>query len=745
MSRKKVWFWLMSVSSIIYILWRLIFTLPVGYGIVSLIAGLALFISEFISMMEAVIHYICMSREKEPEFPVIENQDYPDVDVLIATHSEETDLLFKTINGCKHMDYPNKSKVHIYVCDDGDRPEMAKLAREMKVGYFPLSDNKFAKAGNLNHALSKTDSPLVMTLDADMIPKHNFLMETVPYFFLPKMICEDEIWRKRTEDEMDPDYKIGFVQTPQNFYNPDLFQFNFFAERNIPNEQDYFFREVNVGRNSSNSPIYAGSNTLISREALDEVGGIRTKTITEDFATGIDIQAEGYTCFAIDKVLASGLAPDDFPNLLKQRQRWGRGCVQCIRSFKFLFGKLPILSKLSYISCLLYWLTFLRRIIYILSPILYTVFNVLVVKTSIRGILLIWLPSYLIYNHSLKLLSGKVRDQKWSNIVDTILCPYMILPIVAETLGIRKRTFAVTNKEKTITRSAKIIYAIPHSILLAATIVGIVFSIYRMALYKSILGFVVIFWLCMNGYFLIMAIFFLLGRINYRSAERFAVQIPVRMKIGDRELEALTGDISEYGLSFKTSFPEFIHGIQEFTLQDGRWNATVRGQVVHVTQVGDLWKYSVKLEPLTLEEKQNYYQIVYDRIPTLATEIETTAIKDLGVFFRGKTSDSVSSNRKLPRIPLNCTLETSDGSRINVINYNYQYMLLEHPVSQSEFSVLFGDQRIVLKKCDQSVGGKEDLYEISDWEKISLSDSIHETLKELLEKGSVNEYAYQKA
>ena len=108
-----------------------------------------------------------------------------------------------------------------------------------------------------------------------------------------------------------------------------------------------------------------------------------------------------------------------------------------------------------------------------------------------REILLIWLPSYLIYNRSLKILSGKIRDQKWSNIVDTILCPYMILPILAETLGLRMKRFFVTNKEKTVSRSAKIIYAIPHMILLAATLVGAYFSVKQMVLYRNLLGLVV--------------------------------------------------------------------------------------------------------------------------------------------------------------------------------------------------------------------------------------------------------------
>lgn len=732
MKRKKIWFWLMTVTSVIYILWRLFFTLPLHAGIVSLIAGIALFAAEFISMLEAVIHYICMSKDKAPEFPVIPESEYPHVDVLIATHSEEPELLFKTINGCKHMEYPDPAKVHIYLCDDNDRPEMAKLAQKMGVGYFGLSGNKLAKAGNLNNALSKTNSPLVVTFDADMIPRSSFLMKTVPYFFLPEMISEDGVWRKRTEEELDPDYKIGFVQTPQSFYNPDLFQFNFFAESNIPNEQDYFFKEVNVGRNSSNSAIYAGSNTLISRRALEEVGGIRTKTITEDFATGIDIQAKGYTCFAIDEVLASGLAPDDFPNLLKQRQRWGRGCVQTIRSSRFLFGKLPFLSKLSYLSCLLYWWTFLRRIVYILSPILFTVFGVLVVRTSLWGILLIWLPSYLIYNHSLRLLSGKIRDQKWSNIVDTILCPYMLLPILAETFGIRMRTFSVTSKEKTGTRSAKIIYAIPHIILLAASIVGIYFSIERMMLYTNILGLVVLFWLCMNTYFLTMAVFFLLGRINYRSSERFRAEIPVTFSVGTRCVHGTTCDISENGLSFVTDFPEFLHGIVDFELRDGKWAARVSGEVVQVWQMGNQWKYGVKLTELPFEEKENYAQIVFDRLPTLATEIKTSAAKDLMVFFKRKTASSVLSQRKLPRIQLDASLNTDSGETVHVTNYNYQYMLLTGTVPGPAFDVYIGTTALHLNKTPASVGGKDTLFEIENWETLSRSPELHEALKALL-------------
>ena len=547
--KKKVLLIAASISAFIYISWRLFFTIPLNFGIMSFIFGVALALSETVGVIEAFSHYRSLSANVSPELPIIEKELYPDIDVLIATHSESVDLLYKTINGCIHMDYPDKNKVHIYICDDTNRPEMKALANLMGVGYFGLSDNKHAKAGNLNNALSKTNSPLIVTFDSDMIPRRNFLMETVPYFYLPRLKKDkDGNWVDRTEDELDENYKIGFIQTPQSFYNPDLFQFNLYSENNIPNEQDYFFKEINVGRNRSNSPIYAGSNTIISREALESVGGITTGNITEDFATGIKIQSKGYTCFAIPKVLANGLSPVDFKSLLKQRQRWGRGCVQTISSFKFIFGELPIKAKISYIISLLYWWTFFRRFIYILSPILFTVFGLVIVDCTLPEILFIWLPSYVLYNLALKYLSGNIRNQKWSNIVDTIIFPFMIIPIFLETIGLKLKKFAVTPKNKIKSKNTEFKYAIPHIILIIATFIGLITCTHNMIKYKNIGSIVLLFWLCMNLYFLIMALFFMLSRVNFRDEERFYTNIDVVINTNNLTINGVTSDISENGM-----------------------------------------------------------------------------------------------------------------------------------------------------------------------------------------------------
>ncbi|MCT4632205.1 MAG: glycosyltransferase [Firmicutes bacterium] len=733
MNAKKKFFMAASMlSSLIYISWRIIFTVPMRYGLLSMIAGIALVTAETIGVIEAFFHYRNISANNYVSMPQVKPHLYPDVDVFIATHSEDVKLLYKTVNGAINMKYPDKSKVHVYICDDNNRPEMKELAQHMGVGYFGLSDNKHAKAGNLNNAIEKTNSPLIVTFDADMIPRSNFLLETVPYFFLPIMKEEaDGSWVKREKHEIDKNFVIGFIQTPQSFYNTDLFQFNFFAEKNIPNEQDFFFREVNVGRNHSNSPIYAGSNTVLSRTALEHVGGIKTGTITEDFATGIDIQARGYTCYAVPQVLAHGLAPGDFKSLIKQRQRWGRGCVQSLMKRDFIFGKLKFRTKLSYISSFLYWWTFTRRLIYILSPILYTVFGIVVVDTSLWELFLIWLPSYLLYNRALKVLSGDIRDQKWSNIVDTILFPYMIIPIVAETFGIKKKKFFVTPKEKVFNRTVQLRYAIPHMILAFGTVVGLYLSMVQLIVYESIGSIVLVFWLMVNLYFLVMAIIFMFGRVNYRNEDRLYAKVSVKISSDYENFEGITTDISESGMAVLLDIPHYVENESDLDIvvENEGYKSRMKVRLVHVKQSGLKWKYSLVITEISDMDRREYLNIVFDRKHTLPVVIKSHIIQDIKDAIFGKFKHNVISNRKLPRIPLDKDVYTENGQKVRIINFNYQYLLIEG-IDLPEHILLNMDNKLELDctLVSKNVEKATMLFQLEKWEKLAKDKQLAEVL-----------------
>lgn len=674
----------------IYIVWRAVFTIPgfKEYGWIPFFLGLALLIAEAASAIEAFAHCLDLTAKHEPEMPVVPPELFPHVDILIATHNEDNDILFKTANACKYIDYPDKSKVHIYLCDDGNREAVRKLANVIGVGYFGMEKNDLAKAGNLNNAIAQTKSPLIVTFDADMIPSSNFLYETVPYFFLPKMKKNDEgNWVMKEEDEIDEDDKIGFIQTPQSFYNADLFQYNLYSEGRIPNEQDYFFRQVNVARNSSNAPIYAGSNTVISREALEEVGGICTGTITEDFETGLLIEAKGYKCYAVNKLLAKGLSPTTVASLIKQRERWARGCIHSLRRHHIILNpKFPLKLKISYMTCRSYWDSFVRRFVYIMCPIIFILLGIPSVICGLKELLLIWLPNYILYAITLRAVSGNIRNARISNNIDTILFPYLMVPIMAEILHIHKQEFVVTDKRKNQSNDVEKFLALPHIVLLILSFISLIIALRSLVINQSYGSIVVIYWLLVNCASILMAVFFMFGRKNYRTTERFSVEAEVNIYVGEEVYEAVSVDISEGGISAIAEKTIYFSedDVFDICIKDKGYEAFMKVKIASVSEIKKKgFKYCFQIVEIDDDNKKEYMQIIFDREHSLPQSISTaySVYSDIAFNIKGRTTTNSYSARKYARMEVNREYPLVKRGMVFIKNFNFEYVLLEERAS----------------------------------------------------------------
>lgn len=745
---KKIYLIITFLYLIVYIFWRIFFTLPFEYGIPSMILAAILLVCEITGVWESVRNIRGVLKDFNPDRPVISKDMYPDVDVLIATHDEPEDLLYKTINGCLHMDYPDKSKVHIYICDDGNRREIAELAGKMGVGYFGLAENAEAKAGNLNNALFKTHSPLVVTMDADMIPMSHFLINNVPYFFLPMLEKnKDGIWVKR---EKPLDEKIGFIQTPQSFYNTDLFQYNMYLEKKMPNEQDYFFRRVNIGRNRSNSAIYAGSNTIISREALEEIGGIVTGCITEDMATGIEIQRAGYKCYSVDEIAANGLAPIDVESLIRQRARWGRGCVHIMRKNHFFIGKggkgLSLANKFSYLSSYTYWFSYLSKFMFVIIPPIAAITGLTIMRCKLWQVLLIYIPMYLLSSRSVMLVSNGSRDDKWNNITMMVLCPYLILPIFKENFGIREKKFWITNKNMGDAQKTNKKLVIPHVALLILSIVGVICTLRWIYMGQIIKYALILFWTVRSIYDIILSIMFIKGRSNCRKEERLNINESVKIKLSNnKELTAVTGDASEHGFSVMLSDPIFIDpNIDvEVVIGNSKYFAIMMADLLKTERVGDEWKYSFRITSISEKDKAEYYQILFDRIPALPQRIEKTMsyTDDLIANVSGRTKEIVGFRREYPR----CVIDkeaTYKNVNIYIKNFNYEYVLVKfdgEPVKEIKLAVTddFVIEGIIDNlEFENGKTGDYYLYKVTNKEQLVSDDKIPKILSELYKEYS---------
>lgn len=593
--------------SVMYLYWRIRYSIPTKEGAIAVICSVILLIVELFGFIESLVLYANLISIKDYPLPTIDISEYPEVDIFIATYNEPTELLYKTVNACNHLSYPDKSKVHIWICDDNRRAEMRALAKEMKVGYFDRPDNEGAKAGNLNHALGLTSAPYVVTLDADMIVKSDFLLKTIPYFVNAE---KDNV-------------HLGLLQTPQCFYEPDVFQYALYSEKNAPNEQDFFYRTIEVAKTSTNSVIYGGSNTVIARKALEDCGGFYTGSITEDFATGLLIESEGYVSLGLAEPLASGKTPDTFKEHIKQRIRWGRGVISTARKLKIFRRKgLSIFQKLSYWSSVVYWYSSVKNLIYILSPLMFAVLGIPVFKCTLVDLLLFWFPMFVMQDLCLRVYSKNAVSLKWSGIYETSVMPFLLVPIVKEFFGYTTSKFAVTDKSgRQAKKTNDTKGMIPFLVLIGLSVIGLIRIVLRIDGIESMSLLILSFWIIRNLYFLIMSLFLIDGRDgSFDGVNVVDAEVAVIKDEAGKVYEGVTTFMTEHGLKIYLDEPgEISIGDRvEITIYHNDQESKVSCVITGMTELRNSVAVIYSFEILNFnDERGKYLQVLYDRIPTL--------------------------------------------------------------------------------------------------------------------------------
>ena len=505
---KNILISLYIITMTIYIVWRILYTLPHGSAI-SVLLGLSLLIAEIGSFVLSITFYFLFWKKntKEDKELVELHPNYPTVDIFIATYNESRSILKRTIIASKKVRYPDLRKVEIYVLDDGDREEIALIAKELNVKYIRRDNNENAKAGNLNNALKETKGDLVVTLDADMVPRVDFLEKTVGYF---------------------EDSKMGFIQAPQTFFNNDPYQFNFFSEKNLNNDQDFFMRRIENQKDIYNSVMYIGSNAVFRRAALESIGGFSTGVITEDLATGMFIQAKGWKTRFVNKNLASGLAPENFSDLIKQRDRWSRGNIQVARKWLPLKIKgLNKVQKLLYMDGIHYWFSGIYKMIFMLAPLWFVLFGFYSLNARFSGILTFWLPSFIASQLAFNRVSQGTQSILLTNIYETVMAPFISYSVISDAVLKSKKGFTVTNKGyNTNKKYYNWRLSLPLLILLFFSIIALcksIFVIFNILPFESGKDAIYInaFWLLYNVFILIFAVLVPFERPRFRKSERF--------------------------------------------------------------------------------------------------------------------------------------------------------------------------------------------------------------------------------
>lgn len=256
-----------------------------------------------------VYHYVKNKDKKEDSLP--ELKEHPFVTVQLPVYNELY-VVRRLIESVCAMDYP-RDRYEVQVLDDSTDETVdivAQTVREFREKGFDIShvrrpNREGFKAGALLHGMKTSKGEFIAIFDADFVPRKDFLLRTVPYFFIDK--------------------KIGLVQTRWEHLNEDYsiltraqalaLDGHFVIEQDVRNKAGYFIN-------------FNGTGGIWRRVCIEDAGNWQTDTLTEDLDLSYRAQLKGWKF----KYLANVTSPAELPsevNALKNQQfRWTKGAIE---------------------------------------------------------------------------------------------------------------------------------------------------------------------------------------------------------------------------------------------------------------------------------------------------------------------------------------------------------------------------------------------------------------------------------
>lgn len=582
---------LVSFISLRYFIWRtfdtLIYTGPLDFVAMALV-----YLAE---MQVSLVHFLNMFVNLLPlQRPIVPLPDdpaaLPTVDIFIPTYNEPEDLVEVTALACTQIQYP-KDKLKIFILDDGGTLQrrndpvlgaaawrryqiLNDLAASLGIGYITRDRNEKAKAGNINAALERTTGDLILILDCDHVPCRDILQNTVGWF------------------ARDP--KLFLVQTPHFFINPNPIEKNLGVNRHFPAEHEMFYRANQPALDLWNSAIFCGSAGVLRRKCLDEVGGVSSRTITEDAETALALHARGYSSAYIARPMICGLSTETFTDFITQRTRWCQGMLQtAIFDHPLLMRGTTFPQRICYLSCFLFWVFGLSRFIFFIAPTLFILFGLKVYDASLWQIAAFALPHLVAALVSSDFLFGKYRWPLFSDLYEGVQSIFLMPAILRVINNPSKLNFKVTPKGKPIEANFRSPLAAPFLVLVAVLVASVPVAVYKWfeyPMYRDVLALCGS-WLAINLLVASASLGAFLERPQGRHHHRvLRAGGTLALRKGGHSITATLADLSLTGMRVKVPHPPPItagDSIVAELFDSSGGTLTIDAQVVRSEASGD--------------------------------------------------------------------------------------------------------------------------------------------------------------
>ncbi|MGB0211325.1 UDP-forming cellulose synthase catalytic subunit [Algiphilus sp.] len=533
---------LMAISTLTttrYIYWRVTETLPIGptFGAVDLLFAAGLLAAELYAWLILVLGFFQvlhpLKRKPVPLPDDIEN--WPTVDVFIPTYNESLSVVRPTILAALDLDWP-ADKLRVHVLDDGRRDDFARFCERVGARHVTRPDNKHAKAGNINHALTKTDGELIAIFDSDHIPTRSFLQVAT--------------------GQLVADPRMAMVQTPHHFFSADPFERNLDVFRESPNEGELFYGLLQDGNDYWNATFFCGSCAVIRRTALEGIGGVAVETVTEDAHTSLKMHRQGWRTAYINIPQAAGLATESLSAHIGQRIRWARGMAQIFRLDNPLLGRgLGFGQRLCYATAMLHFFYGFPRLVFLMAPLAFLLLDARIINAQGLMIVSFAVPHLLCAILTNSRLQGNYRHSFFAEVYETVLAAFILLPTTVALIRPHSGAFNVTAKGGIVDRDyfdrdiAK-----PYLWIFLLNLVGVIVGLVRYFFFSPDVDtlFVTMGWTIFNLILIGAALRVASERRQVRHSVRVACEVPVSIARDGAETayDSITQNLSYGGAAF---------------------------------------------------------------------------------------------------------------------------------------------------------------------------------------------------
>lgn len=286
--------------------------LLIATAVVYVITSLLLFIFGLnLIVFSARVSRRGIHKGEDTKTPRVPDSKLPLVTVQLPVYNELY-VSERIIDAAANFDYP-KDRFEIQVLDDSTDETsiivanaVARAAEQgVTISHVQRVDRVGYKAGALAEGMKTATGEYIAIFDADFVPQPEFLRTALPHF--------------------DAD-DVAFVQARWGHVNREYswltrlqalaIDGHFLVEQSGRGEAGYWFN-------------FNGTAGVWRAEAINDAGGWKADTLTEDLDLSYRAHLRGWTARFIEDLVVPAEVPAQLTGFRRQQHRWARGSLEC--------------------------------------------------------------------------------------------------------------------------------------------------------------------------------------------------------------------------------------------------------------------------------------------------------------------------------------------------------------------------------------------------------------------------------